>query len=73
MCNQKINTMPTGTATYATSYSVRLELTDDKRDICTNSVFFGNDSLKLGVDLIRAYFAHCFYWLREKITPFSSK
>ena len=36
-------------------------------------VLQGNDSLRLGVDLIRAYFAHCFYWFREKFTPFSSK
>ena len=66
------NVTPVSTATYAAPAGVRLEVEDEIRGTY-NILFYGKDSLRLGLDLLRAYLAHCRLWLREKFTPFSSR
>lgn len=64
--------VPIRTRTFAAPEGVRLELDDDTRGTY-GVIMISNDSLLIGLDLIKTYFIHCFLWIREKINPFSSK
>lgn len=65
--------VPVRTRTFAAAEGVRLELDDDIRGGTYGVILLSNDSLLIGLDLIKTYFIHCFLWIREKINPFSSK